>query len=295
MTAAAGVALGLAAVPLARAQQAAGYAGSQECTTACHEQEAARFLRTPMGRVFLEGPRSDLERQGCEACHGPGKAHVESGGEDMTGMIRFARNSTTPADERNRVCIQCHEKTARLYWQASPHEASEVACSDCHNVMTNVSERANLQKPTVMATCTQCHLQRQSQQMRSSRMPLWEQKMQCSSCHNPHGSPNEKLLVASSVNETCYNCHTEKRGPFLWEHPPVVESCSNCHEPHGSTKEKMLKLPKPRLCQQCHDPTRHPTRSLGPADTKYVMGRQCANCHTMIHGSNHPSGFAFTR
>ena len=43
-------------------------------------------------------------------------------------------------------------------------------------------------------------------------------------------------LKAASVNEQCYTCHTEKRGPFLWEHAPVRESCLNCHTPHGSNQ-----------------------------------------------------------
>jgi hypothetical protein len=64
-----------------------------------------------------------------------------------------------------------------------------------------------------------------------------------------------------------------------------------------------LKVSKPRLCQQCHVETRHPTRPYGRepgpgsaiTNLKYVLGRQCLNCHVNIHGSNHPSGFAFTR
>ena len=118
--------------------------------------------------------------------------------------------------------------------------------------------------------------------------------MTCTSCHNPHGSVTENLLKANSVNKNCYTCHAEKRGPFLWEHPPVTENCTNCHEPHGSNHEKLLKISKPRLCQECHIETRHPTR---PQDyrTRFVFNRSCTNCHSEVHGSNHPSGRSFTR
>jgi DmsE family decaheme c-type cytochrome len=122
--------------------------------------------------------------------------------------------------------------------------------------------------------------------------------MECTSCHNPHGSPTPKLLLASSTNETCFTCHADKRGPFLWQHAPVVENCANCHDPHGSTHEKMLKLSRPRLCQQCHQGTGHPIAPRNPgtlADYPFMFNRQCSNCHVNIHGSNHPSGFAFTR
>jgi hypothetical protein len=56
----------------------------------------------------------------------------------------------------------------------------------------------------------------------------------------------------------------------------------------------MLKLSLPRLCQQCHVETRHPTEARLPTN-KLVISRACAQCHANIHGSNHPSGFAFTR
>jgi DmsE family decaheme c-type cytochrome len=106
------------------------------------------------------------------------------------------------------------------------------------------------------------------------------------------------LLKEPSLNDSCFTCHAEKRGPFLWEHAPVTESCATCHDPHGSNHERMLKAPKPRLCQQCHVETRHPTRPYGKetgSNMKYVFARGCVNCHVNIHGSNHPSGFAFTR
>jgi DmsE family decaheme c-type cytochrome len=160
--------------------------------------------------------------------------------------------------------------------------------------MENVSERRQLAKATEIETCGQCHLQRRAQLMRSSHMPLREGKMTCTSCHNPHGTVAEKLLKANSINDNCYTCHAEKRGPFLWEHPPVTESCSNCHEPHGSNHEKLLKVSKPRLCQQCHVETRHPTRSSDPA-TRFVFNRSCTNCHSLVHGSNHPSGRPLNR
>jgi DmsE family decaheme c-type cytochrome len=289
----------LGAPPSVGAQEPGGYAGSQVCMT-CHPQSAAQFSQTVMGKLFMEHPRNETQKRGCEGCHGPGASHVASGGQDRSGLITFGKKSKNPVAERNAVCLQCHEKAARMFWQGSTHESREVACTNCHNVMDNVSERGNLKRSTVLATCAQCHLQRASQSLRFSHMPLREGKLECTSCHNPHGTPNDKLLIAGTVNEVCYACHTEKRGPFLHQHPPVSENCANCHDPHGSNHEKMLKTAKPRLCQQCHDPTRHPSRAYAINDPKaipvrFIPGRQCVNCHFNIHGSNHPSGKAFTR
>jgi len=273
------------------------YVGAETCQ-GCHEEAFNKFSRTRMGRLFLKQARSDKERNACESCHGPGKAHVDAGGgKGKGGMITFAKNDPTPVEKRNAMCLSCHTKGARLFWQGSAHESRDVACTSCHKIMEDVSPRHQLAKETVIDTCGSCHLQKRAQTMRTSHMPLREGKMTCTSCHNPHGTVTQALLKEASPNETCFTCHAEKRGPFLWVHAPVNESCANCHDPHGSNHENMLKTAKPRLCQQCHIESRHPTSPYGrdTGSLKFVLGRQCLSCHANIHGSNHPSGFAFTR
>ena len=217
-----------------------GYAGSATCTQ-CHKKEVAEFTATTKGSLLMAHPRNTHEKLGCESCHGAAKQHGNSGGEERGALVTFGGKLPSPVATRNAVCLNCHEKTARTLWKGSAHEARNVACTDCHTVMHNESERGNLKKATVLEACGSCHAQRKAQAMRFSHMPVGEGKMECTSCHSPHGSANEKLLIASSVNETCFSCHTEKRGPFLWEHAPVVENCANCHDSHGSNKEKMLK------------------------------------------------------
>jgi len=123
--------------------------------------------------------------------------------------------------------------------------------------------------------------------------------MSCASCHDPHDSTKPKMISAESVNEKCLTCHTEKRGPFLWEHAPVRESCLNCHDPHGSNHEKLLVSKQPFLCQRCHLSTRHPgtlydgTNTLaGPVSSisNRAVEHACKNCHQNVHGTNAPSG-----
>jgi len=286
-----------AATAAAPAPTKPGYVGAETCK-GCHEEAFNKFAHTRMGRIFLKQARNDKEATGCETCHGPGEAHASAGGgKGVGGLITFAKNDKTPVEKRNAVCLSCHTKGARLFWQGSAHESRDVACTNCHKVMEDVSPKNQLAKETVIDTCGTCHLQKRAQQMRSSHMPLREGKMTCTSCHNPHGTVTNALLKETSTNATCYTCHTEKRGPFLWTHPPVQENCANCHDPHGSNHEAMLKMFKPRLCQQCHVETRHPTSPYGrdTGSLKFVLGRACVDCHAHIHGSNHPSGHAFTR
>ena len=122
-----------------------------------------------------------------------------------------------------------------------------------------------------------------------------EGKMKCSDCHSPHGSYTEHLLKKATVNDVCFQCHADKRGPFLWEHPPVVENCANCHDPHGSINDNMLVVSRPLLCQRCHNvASRHPANPRNPVEIRAV-GAGCLNCHSQIHGSNSPGGAAFLR
>jgi len=283
--------------PEAAADLPAGYAGAETCK-GCHEEAWQKFSRTKMGRLFLFQARNTRERLACENCHGPGRAHAEAGGgKGVGGMITFAKNDPTPIEQRNQMCLTCHTKGTRVFWKGSGHDMRDVACTGCHRVMEDHSPRNQLAMSTEIETCGTCHQQKRATLLRSSHMPLREGKMSCSSCHNPHGTVTPALLKENSPNDNCFRCHAEKRGPFLWQHAPAVESCSNCHDPHGSNHERMLKVAKPRLCQQCHIESRHPTSPYGrdTASLKFMMGSSCLNCHVNIHGSNHPAGFAFTR
>jgi DmsE family decaheme c-type cytochrome len=129
--------------------------------------------------------------------------------------------------------------------------------------------------------------------------------MNCTDCHNPHGALSPVMIKDESVNQLCLNCHTDKRGPFVFAHMPVEENCLSCHNSHGSNISKLLTVKPPQLCQDCH----------GGAHGQYAYGasfavgganqdrasrfdaRACINCHQMIHGSNAPGsrGHAFLR
>ncbi len=288
----------IAAEPPAKAsppEATNAYVGSETCLQ-CHGDLEEKYKKTIHAKVFTEAnARTPLALRGCEACHGPGKVHVDAGGGKGVGdMIPFRRETPQAIERENAVCLTCHEKGKRTYWQGSPHQSRDLACTNCHKVMEKVSDRFQLAKGEVVEVCAQCHLVRRSQTFRNAHMPLREGKITCTSCHNPHGTITKSLLPENSINDNCYKCHADKRGPFLWEHPPVLESCANCHDPHGGVREKMLKLSLPRLCQQCHIESRHPTEARLPTN-KLVIGRACVQCHANIHGSNHPSGFAFTR
>ena len=102
-------------------------------------------------------------------------------------------------------------------------------------------------------------------------------------------------IKADSVNQLCYKCHAEKRGPFMFEHPPVDENCAACHAVHGSVHQCLLVEKVPNLCQSCHVSPRtgheysRETLFKGIAPAAQSFGRACLNCHVNIHGSNAPA------
>jgi DmsE family decaheme c-type cytochrome len=283
-----------AAAAKAPADAVATYVGSQECAV-CHVKQTEDYSRTLHGRIFLKNPRTPQEKFGCESCHGPGSEHVRlGGGLGVGGIVAFRDNAGRPVEERNAVCLSCHERGLRTYWRASTHETRGLACTNCHQIMRKNSLQNQFLKSTEQETCFQCHRTIRAQTYRSSHMPIREGKITCANCHNPHGTPNQSLLKEATANDVCYGCHAEKRGPFLWEHPPVRENCMNCHDPHGSMHDFLLKVSMPRLCQQCHSVVGHPGTPHNP-NVQFAFNRACANCHSAVHGSNAPGGVRFHR
>ncbi len=265
-------------------------AGAQECAD-CHDQ-AAEFAATAHGRAFPLD--ADYSQASCESCHGSGAEHAETA--EPAAIRNPARLEGASADE---ACLSCHGNEGRqAAWQGGLHESAGVACVDCHAVHAALPPRREgrvLEAKAHSATelCLSCHLaQRKGLTQRSSH-PLFEEKMQCTSCHDPHGG-DERLVAADSINDLCYSCHQEKRGPFLWEHSPVREDCLTCHTPHGSNHEGMLVARTNQLCQSCHLQGRHQTVA-GFETAMWNINRGCVNCHPQIHGSNHPSGVLFQR
>jgi DmsE family decaheme c-type cytochrome len=271
----------------------AHFIGSQACQT-CHAPLIAEFQKTLMGKIG----GTQKGKFECENCHGPGSAHVKAGGgRGVGGILSFGNDDPRSVEERNGICLACHQKGERNYWAGSVHETRGVACTNCHAVMKSVSRAHNLKTEVEAETCYQCHKIQRAQMQYSSHMPIREGKLTCSNCHNPHGSITDKLIREASVNDNCYKCHAEKRGPYLWEHAPVRESCLNCHTPHGSNYEYLLLVARPRLCNECHSTVHSPTAGggLGTPNLAYTRGRACGNCHSNIHGSNHPNGVYFLR
>jgi DmsE family decaheme c-type cytochrome len=268
--------------------------GDDTCT-ACHESEGKGLHLTLHGKAQNTRTPAAKTNQSCETCHGPGQAHVDTG--DKTKIKRFTAMS---ARDVNATCLSCHTKSSHANFEGGMHAARNLSCATCHSVHDPKSERAQLKTVTAVETCQTCHKQEAMKVKKSGHMPVREGKMDCTTCHTPHGSNNVRMLkIGNTLNETCTSCHAEKRGPFLWDHAAGRENCASCHDPHGSNNDRMLVAKEPMLCQRCHVASRHPATIYDgtqiAAASNRAIGRSCVNCHSQIHGSNHPAGDKFHR
>ena len=300
------IVMALALVSSAHAQDKAppkdlALVGDAKCTR-CHDQGDGAVLAIGQTR---HGTKADGRTPTCTSCHGASELHAnkpadakERARPDRT----FGKKSHTSAEAKNQACLTCHQGGNRIHWSMSMHANRDVSCSSCHQVHTPYD--AVRDKAAQSETCFTCHKEQRMQVRRQSRHPILEGKVACSDCHNPHGTAGEKQLVRDNVNDTCYACHMEKRGPFVRTHQPVQENCALCHNPHGSTNDNLLRQRAPFLCQQCHEPTSHrgnvgsfigPQNTAGGSTAANLLARGCLNCHTNIHGTNNPADISNER
>jgi len=272
-------------------QDRAQYVGQDTCL-GCHETQ--KYNGTRHAQAF--NARTPAATHGCESCHGPGKAHAESGDASLIKRL----NVMSPS-EASATCTTCHDRASHALWDGSQHDQRNLSCVTCHSIHSPKGDK-QIKAVNQIALCGTCHRPVTNKLHRFNHMPVREGAMTCTSCHNPHGSTNVKLLrVGTTIDESCTSCHADKRGPYLWEHAPVSESCVTCHDPHGSNNDRMLVSKLPFLCQRCHVTSRHPPTVYegyllqNSQNANKIYGRACTTCHQLVHGSNAPSGKALLR
>jgi predicted CXXCH cytochrome family protein len=171
----------------------ATFVGSESCAE-CHDDVVKGFA----GATHSWLKAHDGTNISCESCHGPASLHVETGGALHT-IINPDRNPET--------CFQCHLDKRGEFRLAHSHPVIEgkVTCSDCHSPHSgDAMMGGGTQLASMNDTCLQCHTaQRGPYTFEHEAM-----REGCTTCHAPHGSINNKMLVARNAN-LCLQCHTQ--------------------------------------------------------------------------------------
>lgn len=259
------------------------YVGSDACQ-ACHSDEYKSWSNSPHWKTTLntkQGP----SHQGCEACHGAAASHV-SDPTDTSKLFLFTKASPK---EINARCLVCHASgNEHMNAIDSLHAKNDVSCTSCHSIHHSNGARFLLVKAQP-ELCYSCHLAKKADFQMPFHHRVNEGLVQCTDCHNPHGTAGPyQLRVSSAQDAVCFKCHTDKQGPFVFEHEVVkVEGCEACHNPHGSPNPHMLKLSNVNLlCLQCHTTSFASAPGAPSFHNQSAQFQACTLCHTQIHGSN---------
>jgi DmsE family decaheme c-type cytochrome len=288
-----GLALLVNAQEPAKPAAAAEYVGSEVCQ-ACHEDIFTAFTKTPH-HVVETAKQFGRLGQACESCHGPGSRHAESASaEDIRNPAKLR------AAQTDQLCLACHlnEPTHAGRIQ-SGHAKGQVSCSGCHTIHGTATALLARRPAEVNSQCSSCHVSAWAQFQRPHAHRLPQGAMSCSDCHNPHGGFRPQQVRNFAANDPgCLRCHTDKRGPFAFEHAPMrLEGCGSCHEVHGSANPRMLTRHEVRfVCLECHAnvgamPVGSSGQVLGSVppsfhDLRSPRFQNCTICHQKVHGSH---------
>jgi DmsE family decaheme c-type cytochrome len=259
------------------------YVGAETCKT-CHADIYNGWEKSPhWQQTYKEG---GIAKHGCEDCHGPAAFHVADP-SDTSKLFLFEKASSK---EINARCLTCHAGSPQhMNAINSIHSANDVSCISCHSPHHAETNEFLLAKSQPQL-CYSCHLQQKAQFSMPFHHRVNEGLIVCTDCHNPHGTVKPKQVQTSSTqNAICFKCHTEKEGPFVFEHPPVkIEGCQSCHVPHGGANMHMLRVSNVNLlCLQCHTNSSFSGATNTPSfHNQQTYFQACTQCHLQIHGSN---------
>lgn len=170
----------------------------------------------------------------CESCHGPGKKHSESLAK--TDIVNPARLSVERSIE---VCLACH--------QAGKPDAKEYAWPIGYQPGKKLSDywhgfepEADKQTPEFWSNGTAHKNRVQGNTFLHSVMH--GQGLQCSNCHDAHGSRYRSMTIKSAeTNALCLTCH----GPGKFVGPQFQNISDHTHHTATSTGSQ---------CINCHMP-----------------------------------------
>lgn len=175
----------------------ATYMGTASCAD-CHQEIARDFKTSTHARLMAPG--DNTKNIGCESCHGPASLHNESGG--ARGTIINPRKSA-------ETCFACHLDKQGQFNLPSHHPVLEgkISCGDCHDPHKGDAViGGGTRMLSENQTCAKCH----TAQFGPFVFEHEATHEGCTTCHQPHGTVNEKMLITRNAT-LCLKCHFEQQ------------------------------------------------------------------------------------
>ena len=271
----------------------ATYLGDDSTCLSCHEDQMLAADQ-PHARIERFEVRGHVV--GCEGCHGPGADHVEELDPELIGTFAPGGwgdraclschqakglgqwHASTHAAE-NVGCVDCHTvhstdvgETRTVAYDACrgchgevfaelqlpshhPVREAKMDCASCHDPHA-ASERMLRAVLRVNDLCTDCHQEKEGPFL-FEHEPVQED---CRTCHVPHGSVADNLLVANE--------------PAL---------CLQCHEPHFHSG---YRASESHAVDVGGFERENP---WGVEGMNLAFTTNCSQCHSQVHGSDLPS------
>ncbi|MDO8586802.1 MAG: DmsE family decaheme c-type cytochrome [Armatimonadota bacterium] len=269
------------------AEEQPQYVGSEACAT-CHADVAKKWALTIHRKTLFN---TEASRKGCEACHGPGSAHVAAGGGRGVGIVNLSKLNS---EKSSAVCLKCHTQEKTMLWATGRHARAKLTCMNCHNphsldartLLTDM-QSATIAVEGLNKTIKEAQLRSgiadegisEKTEALAQVAKLQEKRAKLEA--DAKGAETEYHKAAEPF--MCYNCHKAQQAQSrMPSHHPLVEGkmkCSDCHNPHGGPNNMLREESVQDTCARCH------AEKVGPFTFEHPpVNEDCSICHKP-HGS----------
>jgi predicted CXXCH cytochrome family protein len=264
----------------------------------CHSDKDAKEIK---GHVHPPAVRD------CLACHDP-----------HTSDNKFQLIKATSGDKKENLCLTCHTQGTNVPEKGSRHAALDMGCDtchvthktgadlteenkfhltknspalclDCHDAKDEDLQKAHHNQPFATADCLQCHNPHQSPQpklMAAFLHPPFADK-NCELCHAP-AKDGKVVLNEKDAKSLCITCHDEQAKQIdsaKVQHPGAMGDCTDCHSPHASAQPGLPKTDAVNICLTCHTDIAEQGQKAHLHQPVFRQG--CYICHE-AHGNSNP-------
>lgn len=260
------------------------FANDKTCTN-CHRTSVETFNRSPHAS-FMHDPKVPVDKQGCQACHGPGPRHVAHRKEEdglYQNVISFTH--AKPA-EVAAACLRCHADTiTESHWKLAAHARAGVSCTSCHQIHS--VDRLGVE--TISHGSTDGKNEKLDGAGSIDRVETKPKSAYPTTQLYENVAPTKAMLKADEPT-LCGNCHRRQMAEFRHNfHHPVPEGrmvCSDCHNVHSNRDARKTVHTNKQNCITCHAEVAGPfVFEHDPVSS--LAGDGCGECHRP-HGSQNP-------